>query len=144
MENSVFEPDNVSQINDWIEEGKDLDISHDNLCLKVREGDLITPIQTLVCRYYYTLVPFMVTKTLTEKEYIKYKNSPKLLSQDLYDTPELWSALLYINNCVSIADFKKRTIRVFDQNIIPKLEELLVLVEEDMSKNRMDLGDYEE
>lgn len=139
MEESVFEPDNVSQLDEWIEAGKDLDISHESLCLKVREGDLITPFQTLICRYYYALVPFIVEKTLTQEEYIKYKNNPKLLSQDLYETPELWSAILYINNCVSIADFKKEKIKVFEANIISKLEELLVLSEEDMTKNRLSI-----
>ena len=140
-EESSFEPDNVHQLDEWIEEGKDLDISHEGLCLKVREGDLITPYQTLVCRYYYALVPFIQKTTLTDEEYIKYKNNPKMLSQDLYETPELWSALMYINNIVSIADFKKQTLYIFDKSIISKLEELLVLADEDMTKNRLEIED---
>lgn len=141
MSDTVFEPDGVYNVSDWIDEGKDLGISHDALCLKSRDGDVIIPVQTLVCRYYYALVPFTSTLTFTDEKYQKYKNNPKRLSQDLYETPELWSALLYINNTVSIADFKKRTIRIFDKTIIAKLEELMVLAEEDLTKNKLEIMD---
>ena len=140
-QNSSFEPDNVNQLDEWIEEGKNLGMSHDNLCLKVRDGDLITPYQTLVCRYYYALVPFTHTITLTDEEYVKYKNNPKGLSQKLYETPELWSSLMYINNVVSISEFKKKQLVVFRRDIISKLEELMVLAAEDIEKNRIEIQD---
>ena len=136
---SNFGPDNAYQINDWIDEGKNLGISHDGLCLKTREGDLITPYQTLICRYYYALKPFIETKTLTDEEYIKFKNNPKMLSQTLYGTPELWGAIMYINNIVSIADFKKKTLYLFRRDILSKLEELMMLAEEDLIKNKLEV-----
>lgn len=136
---SSFEPDNEFQLDSWIREGKNLTISQDKLCLKTRMGDMIVPYQTLICRYYYALKPFITEKTLTDEEYRKYKNNPKLLSQDLYETPELWSAILYINDVLSIADFKKKTVKVFHKTIISKLEELMVLAEEDLTKNKMEV-----
>lgn len=136
---SDFSPDAIHQLDEWIEEGKDLSISHSSLCLKIRDNDVIVPYQSLICRYYYAILPFTHEITLSDKNYLRYKNNPKLLSQDLYDTPELWSSLLYINNIVSIADFKKKKLRVFSTDIMSKLEELLVLAEEDLTKNKLDI-----
>lgn len=141
VEESSFEPDNQHQLDRWIDEGKNLDISHDKLCLKVRDGDVISPYQSLICKYYYSLVPFISKITLTDDQYFLYKNNPKGLSQELYGTPELWSALMYINNIVSIADFKKKELYVFNKDIIPKLEELMSLAEEDITKNKIDISD---
>ena len=141
MTNSSFEPDGAYTLDDWIKEGKDLGISQDALCLKDKLGDMIVPDQTLICKYYYALRPFIHKKTLTKEEYIKYKNNPKLLSQDLYDTPELWASIMYINNIVSIADFKKHELYLFDNSIISKLEELMMLAEEDLTKNRLKISD---
>ena len=139
---SVFSPDNEHQLDDWIKEGEDLSISHGSLCLKTRGGDVIAPYQSLVCRYYYALLPFTQEITLSDSDYLKYKNNPKLLSQDLYDTPELWSSILYINNIVSIADFKKKKLRVFGTDIMNKLEELMVLAEENIKKNKIEISDW--
>lgn len=136
MASAIFEPDDEFTLDRWIKEGKNLDISQDKLCLKDRVGDVIIPYQTLICRYYHTLLPFTSVRELTQEEYLKYKNNPKLLSQDLYGTPELWSAIMYINNIVSIADFKKQKLRLFHTSIISKLEELMVLAEEELQENK--------
>lgn len=138
---SEFSPDDIHQLDEWIEEGKDLSISHSSLCLKIKDGDVIAPYQSLICRYYYTILPFTHEITLSDKDYLKYKNNPKRLSQDLYDTPELWSSLMYINNIVSIADFKKKKLRVFGTDIMSKLEELLVLSEEEITKNKLEISE---
>ena len=138
-EESEFSPDDIHQLDKWVEEGKDLAISHDALCLKTKTGDVIAPYQSLVCKYYYALLPFTHELELTDNDYIKYKNNPKLLSQDLYGTPELWSSIMYINNIVSIADFKKKKLLVFGTDIMNKLEELMVLAEEDITKNKLEL-----
>ena len=139
-EESKFSPDNLHQLDKWVKDGKDLAISHSKLCFKLRDGDVISPYQSLVCKYYYALVPFMKEVTLSDSDYMKYKNNPKKLSQDLYGTPELWSSLLYINNTVSIADFKKKKIKIFTSDILTKLEELLVLSEEDIIKNNLEIS----
>ena len=138
-EEVVFEPDGANNLNDWIEIGKDLDISHSSLNLKVKEGDLITPFQSLICRYYYALLPFTKEVDLTDDDLIEYKCNPKGLSQKLYDTPELWSGLLYINDMVSVADFKKRHIKVFTSDIVSKLEELMMLSEDDLNANKKEI-----
>lgn len=138
---SEFSPDDLHQLDEWVEEGKDLAISHDALCLKTRTGDVVAPYQSLVCRYYYALLPFTHELTLSDADYIKYKNNPKMLSQDLYGTPELWSSIMYINNIVSIADFKKKKLLVFGTDIMNKLEELMVLAEEDLTKNKLEIAE---
>ena len=53
------------------------------------------------------------TIILNEKEYKKYKFSPKKISNDIYGTTELWSMILYINNCKSITDFNLYKIKLF-------------------------------
>lgn len=114
-------------------------MSHGNMQFKVRVGDTITPYETIFTRYHNVLKNYIVTRTLTEEEFSKYYQQPKLLSYDIYGTPELWSGLLYINNMVSVANFTKRTIKLFSINIMDILQEVMTIYNNDLNNNKTEV-----
>lgn len=134
-----YEPRNAYNIPDEIEAGKNIELSHGNMQLKVRYGDIITPYQTLFTMYHNILTPYIRTIKLSEDDYYKYYQKPKLFSYDYYGTYELWSGLLYINNMVSVTNFTKRTIKVFTTDIIDALEEIMTIYNEDLNNNKREI-----
>ena len=131
-----YKPDTAYDLKSEVSFGKNVEISHGNMQFKVKRGGIITPYQTLICKYYHVLSKYIKERTFTEEECRKYYQKPILLSKDLYGTPELWSGLLYINNMVSVANFNKRTIKVFTNDIIGVLEEIMTICNDDLETNK--------
>ena len=119
-----------------ISAGKSVDFSHSNFQLKIKEDDIIHPYASIYSLYGSILEPYIIKKTLSDEDYLKYYQKPKLLSYDLYGTPELWSGLLYINNIVSVADFKKKTIKVFTNDIVKVIDEIRTIYYDDFNNNK--------
>lgn len=127
-----------------VDVGKDVELSFGNMQFKARKENMVTPYQTLIGRFYHILTPYIVTKEYTEKEYWRYYQKPRLLSYDLYGTPELWSGLLYINNMVSTAKFTKQSVKVFTTGIIEALQEIMTIYYDDLEQNRTEVYPDEE
>lgn len=134
-----FPPYEENKMDGYIREGKKLPFSRAANLFRTRKGDVVTPYQTIVCRYYDSLKPYIEEKTLTDEEFEKYKFNPRFLSYDLYGTPELWADLLYINNMVSVTSFKKQTIKVFSVGIINALIEIKLIIENDLIDNKQEI-----
>lgn len=135
MKFSTFQPYGESSMDRYVEKGKGLLFSRVSNLFRDKQGDVITPHQTIVCRYYDSLKPYITTKTFTKEEWEKYKFNPRTLSYDLYGTPELWADILYINNMVSVAEFKKETIKVFEESILDAIIEIKKIIEKDLAEN---------
>lgn len=131
-----FAPYDEATMDKYVEAGLDLPFSHTSNLFRTREGDVVVPYQSIVCRYYDSLKSYITEKTFTKKEFDRYKFNPRFLSYDLYGTPELWAELLYINNMVSMAEFKKTTIKVFTPSIIDALIEIKLIIENDLIDNK--------
>ena len=131
-----FAPYDEATMDKYVEAGLDLPFSHTSNLFRTREGDVVVPYQSIVCRYYDSLKSYITEKTFTKKEFDRYKFNPRFLSYDLYGTPELWAELLYINNMVSTAEFKKTTIKVFTPSIIDALIEIKLIIENDLIDNK--------
>ena len=136
-----FAPYDEAYMDAYVREGKNLIFSRSTNTFKTKTNDVITPQQTIVCRYYDSLKPYIVTKTFTEDEKKRYKFNPRFLSYDLYGTPELWAELLYINNMVSVTEFKKSTVKVFTTDIINALVEIKLIIENDLIDNNNEIKD---
>ena len=134
-----YEPVSAYDLDSEVSLGKQVELSHGNMQLKTTVGDMIIPYQTLVCRYHNILTPYIESYTLSDSDFTKYYQKPKLLSMDLYGTPELWSGILYINNMVSVANFNKKTIKVFTRNIIEVLEEIMTIYNDDLTNNKKEV-----
>lgn len=131
-----------STIEESIEEARSLPLTHDKLFFKsaYQESDkynlIIINFHSLVRKYieeirknYLTLVE------LDEKEMLVYKYHPKKFCDDVYGTPEIWGALLLVNNMVSQLEFTSSKIYVFKKSILDFLDEVLVLEEDNMNWN---------
>lgn len=134
-----YKPHDTYTLPDEISAGKDIEMSHDNFQFKVKDNNVIHSYSTLFSKYHNILTPYIYTMTLSEDEYNKYYQKPKLLSYDLYGTPELWSGILYINNMVSVANFTSRTIKVFNNKIFDALEEIMTIYNDDITNNKKEV-----
>lgn len=100
------------------------------------DGDIILTFETIVSKYLHILKPFIVDLELTDDELFLYKFQPKRFCLDIYNTMELWSSLLYINNMVSITEFNRKKIKVFTPQILEVIDDLLALMETDLQANK--------
>lgn len=135
----IYEPSNCYDLGSEINAGKNIDFSHGNMQFKTTLGEIIIPYQTLVCKYRNILTPYITELTFNDNDFAKYYQKPKLLSMDLYGTPELWSSILYINNMVSVVNFTKKTIKIFTNNISSVFEEIMTIYNDDLSNNKKEV-----
>lgn len=92
-------------------------------------GEIIrVPAMSLMNKYRHFLQEIVTVKfKMSDEEFRKYKYAPKRLSFDLYGTTEYWSALLELNNCLSISDFNKQWIKAYDPKRLPSyVNEILI------------------
>lgn len=126
-------------VDELIQQIKTADISYRNLHTPVfirytdrYTGDMDTykiPYKSVIGDYMPVLRSTAILVNFDEREATKYKFKPKMLSNDLYGTTELWSALLELNYFVSIIDFRlDKPIRVFDPQLFKNyLNEVMIL-----------------
>jgi hypothetical protein len=136
---SSYEPNNTYDLPSEVEAGKNVEKSHGNMQFKTRIGNLIVPYKSFICKYYHALSDYIIEYEFTDEEYHRYYQSPKLLSTDLYGTPELWSWILYINNCRSVANFTERKVKVFSNNIDTAITELFTMLNDDIKDNKAEV-----
>ena len=117
-----------------IEDSRDADFMASNLYFTaaIRDkssGDVIrVPYSSLTQKYSDILSQYVRIVGYTEAQVKKYQYKPKLLSQDVYGTTELWSSLLQLNGMISVLEFNKPYLKVYDPNIIlDVLNELLII-----------------
>jgi len=139
----TYEPNEAYTIPDEVRKGIDIDDSHGNMQFKTRFSDMdavrhiVVPHQSLICKFYHVLTDYITTRPLDDEEELRYYQKPKLLSMDEYGTPELWSWIMYINNCKSIANFTpSKSVKIFTQDIDTAINEILTVYHDDLVDNR--------
>lgn len=123
-----------STIQEDIENNTDVQISHRtlNTCAYLKyetNWEVIKiPMNNMINKYKEYFDPYIEEYEVDDDDERRYLYSPKKLSQDLYQTTEYWSILLYINECHSILDFKPHgTIKVVNPGVITELlNEILI------------------
>jgi len=138
MINSIYDCNTIEEL---VLYGNSLDISHNKLHLKASFSDssnniLIFNYSSLVEKYKYFLEKYTKNIEFSDIEYEKYKFKPKSLSVDLYGTTELWSAILRMNNVLSISQFSLKKIKLFTTNILSVLNEIMILEENNIKENK--------
>lgn len=123
-----------SNINELIESVDDMDINyrklHTNAYINVNDKDTIKiPYKSIIREYFPYLQDIVIQAQLTDDELSLYKYKPKKLSLDLYDTTELWSILLELNNMYSVIDFNlEKQPKIFDPNEFkPMINEIMIM-----------------
>jgi len=136
----MFEPTRISNLQDLIEYGKNLNISHGKLhyqsTFDTSDSTIILNHISILDKYNDYLKKIIVNVTLTDDEYFKYRFQPKRLSYDIYGTTELWSLILKINNMVSAIQFTELKIKLFTQDIFDVINEILILEDSEIKANR--------
>lgn len=122
-----------------VQKGKNLSFSHAGMLLKVRDGHMITPYQSLIGKYSRALRNYIVDYTLTEEEMKMYYQRPKRFCMDKYGTQELWSGILYINNMPSVVNFTKKNIKIFTQDVNTAINELITIYQPDIEMNKTEV-----
>ena len=133
-----------STIQSVIEEGLELKLTIKDLAFKEiienSSGEkFVVNMFNLYEKYYELLLEHATIVVLTDEEYRKYRYNPRLLSKDLYGTPELHYMLLRLNYVYSIINFDFREVRVFRTNINTLLNEIMVMESEDYIDNEMSI-----
>lgn len=133
-----------STIQSVIEEGLELKLTIKDLAFKEiienSSGEkFVVNMFNLYEKYYELLLDHATIVVLTDEEYRKYRYNPRLLSKDLYGTPELHYMLLRLNYVYSIINFDFREVRVFRTNINTLLNEIMVMESEDYIDNEMSI-----
>jgi hypothetical protein len=135
---------NKSTIRNIIDNGLEEKITSSSLSLKTvitnSSGEMfIVNMFNLYEKYYEILLDDVVTATLSEEEYNKYRFNPRLLSFDLYGTQELHYMLLRLNHVYSVINFDFTEVRVFKPTIISKINEIMVLESEEYIDNEVSI-----
>lgn len=132
-------------IDDCIEYGKSLELAHSKLFERVTietgSSDLIIANYTsILTRYMPYIKESLVEYTFSEEDFLVYQYKPKMFCYHVYGTMELWSLLLRVNNMISIMDFKERTIKIFnDQIIFDLLNEIIILEKDEIENNNLEV-----
>ena len=123
-----------STITEQIANVKDLDISYRMLHNSAYLLDITTnktieiPFESLVNKYRDTLDKITINIEFDDRLSRQYLYNPKLLSNDLYKTTELWAELLRLNNFSSITEFKPVKLKIYDPTKLKSfLNEILIL-----------------
>lgn len=119
-------------IQELIDSVNDMEVSyrnlHTNIFIKNKNNIIKVPYKSIISTYLPFFQDTVVTATLNPDEIVLYKYKPKMLSNDLYGTTELWSALLELNGVSSIIDFTFETPKVFNPNtFLKKLNEVMIM-----------------
>jgi hypothetical protein len=134
-----YKPNDAYTLAEEVSSGTNVEFSHSNFQYKVKDEHIIHAYASIFSKYHNVLTPYITEVTLSDEDFYKYYQKPKLLCMDLYGTPELWSGLLYINHMVSAANFTKRKLKVFKSNISNAIEELMTIYNEDLTNNKKEV-----
>ena len=141
MTNGINSYTTISSLSEYEDR---LNLSHNKLFLKSliksEDNNLIINSTSLANKYYDYILKSVVTVTLKNNEYMKYRYQPKLFCNDMYGTTELWSLLLKVNNFNSVSEFNTKKIKAFDTNIFKILNEILINENDNINENNENIG----
>ena len=134
----------ISTIPQLIAYEKTLDISHNGMHFKSNftsnNNNVIINFSSVCDKYFDYVSKYSPLVTLSDREFIDYRFQPKKLSLHLYDTVELWSLMLKLNNMDSVLQFNKQTLYLPLRQIFEVLNEIIILEKNEISVNKKNTG----
>lgn len=118
-----------------------LSYSHFNLKTKLNSSDdeFIVNTEYIPLKYFDVIKRSARTVTLTDRDLIEYKYQPKKYCYEILGNIELWSIVLRLNNMTSLTEFNKRTFKIPGNNILKILNEILILENDNITRNNMSI-----
>lgn len=126
-----------STILEQCDNAKSLEISYRTLHPEATMNDIQNnrivkfPFSSIINKYKDFLYNIIIEIELNDEEFEIYQYKPKMLSEDLYGTTELWDSILILNNATTVAEFNSKKIKLYDPKKFKKyLNEIMLLEEE--------------
>ena len=120
----------VQTLTDFIRYGKTSSFSIPNVSFLIKSDNIVYLDEVAYAKYNDLLLENSTVLDLTTIEYNKYRLEPKLLSYELYGTPNLYHLILYLNN-VSEFEFDLKRVRLLNYSSINDMLKLILAHEED-------------
>lgn len=127
-----------ASITEQVDQVKDLEISYRILHPGATIHDVNNeryvkfPFSSIINKYKDFLYNIIQTIELSEEEQDYYQFKPKMLSEDLYGTTELWDTILILNDVVSVSEFKPKKLKLYDPSKFKKYLNEIMLMEEEI------------
>lgn len=98
------------------------------LCDNQSGRNIRIPFSSVTNKYKDFLASSIIEIELDEELQNRYCYKPKMVSYDLYKTPELWNDVLILNGAISTYDFTPVSLKVYDPSLLKDiLNEIIVL-----------------
>lgn len=101
-------------------------LSYKAVFKKANGDEVITSYGSVIDKYLPLLKQHTYEWEMSASEFLEFRYHPKKLSFTLYGTTELWGALMAINQIYSVTQFNKSRIFIFNEDIGPVLDEILI------------------
>lgn len=128
-------PDKTYTIEEFIEAGKGVILTYQNLSLKSHiDKNIKFPFKNVFNDYLPDFINTSVIKNvqLTDEEFNKYKYRPKILAYDIYGTTDLDFVILAINRISTPKDFVYKKIKMISKNHLNELLTAIYNAEKDL------------
>ena len=106
--------------------------------LRAGSNKLILNSDGILDRYYRELEKYKVWYSLDNRQYMRYRLNPKLLSYDLYGTTELWFLILHANEMVSVGEFDKKSFYIYNVSVVRAITRM-----KDLERNYINYNEAE-
>ena len=115
-------PQNTTTIEEFVESGKGVAISHFNLSFTdILSNGTYVSVLNAVNDYMNELKNASVTVELTREQQQAYFYKPKLLCYDVYGNPELYYIILLMNDMADVKEFTKPKIKMLKKEHMSEL-----------------------
>ena len=124
-----------STMTEQIEQIENMEISyrvlHPELTVHNNETnqDVEIPFSSLLNKYRDYLSNIIVTIILDDEAQAKYRFKPKLISNELYGTTELWDTILILNSGARVCDFQPVRLKLYDPAELKKYINTILIIE---------------
>jgi hypothetical protein len=114
------------RIKQFIELGRENSLNLDNTSLVNETQGVIIPIYNILRQKYRGIILENSVEVDFEPEVFElYKFKPKLLSLKLYGTTDLWHLILWLNDMVSVSEFTRKKVILFDPDAMQVLNRIV-------------------
>lgn len=124
-----------SSMTEHVQMIKNMDISyrvlHPPIILHNEETDknIRIPFSSLLNQYRDYLSNIIISVPLNDVLRNKYRFKPKMVSDELYGTTELWDTILVLNNCFRVCEFDPKVLKIYDPEKLKEYINTILILE---------------
>lgn len=97
-----------------------------NIIRNREDGDVTIPLDNKINKYMNLLKSNSTLIELSDEEFEKYKYKPRIMSQDLYKTQELWYILMKLNGILDVSKFDRRSLYVLNFDAVKIVNDIYI------------------